>query len=81
LKPHISRSRATYFSLLVQRKVGKRKHFSPTNQSRRPIAIGIFRFAILGESKNGGLPARRPLGREKSWLFAEAQKPQQQHFK
>ncbi|MCC7250146.1 MAG: hypothetical protein IT473_16105 [Lysobacter sp.] len=58
----LSRFRATYFSLLVQRKVGKRKHFSPTQQSRCGIAMGIFRFAILGESKNGGRPARRPMG-------------------
>ncbi|MBP6750298.1 MAG: hypothetical protein KA144_11715 [Xanthomonadaceae bacterium] len=61
----ISRCRATYFSLLVQRKVGKRKHFSPTKQSWSFIAEGIFRFAVHGESKNGGHPSRRPLGLER----------------
>jgi hypothetical protein len=33
----------------VQRKVGKRKHFSPTRQSYDLAATGIFLFAVHGE--------------------------------
>jgi hypothetical protein len=33
------------------------------------IANGIFRFAIHGESKNGGHPARRPMGLQRLQSF------------
>lgn len=52
------------------KKVGKRKHFSPTEQCWAFILKGIFRFAVRGESKNDGHPARRPLGLRKTESLA-----------
>jgi hypothetical protein len=63
-RKNISRYRATYFSLLAQKKSRQKKAPSPTNQPCAVIAEEIFRFAILGESKNGGHPVHRPMGLE-----------------
>jgi hypothetical protein len=68
-RKNISRYRATYFSLLAQKKSRQKKAPSPTNQSCAVIAEGIFRFAFRGESKNGAPLVRRPMGLEwPSWF-------------
>jgi hypothetical protein len=48
------------------KKSGKKKAPSPTHRSYSGIATGIFRFAVHGESKNGGHPARRPMGLDRA---------------
>jgi len=57
---------ASYFSLLVQRKVTKRKHTLPTRPARYAVGVrsasGIFRQDILVLSKNSHIHVLHPDG-------------------
>src|SRR5688500_10431800 len=55
---------ASYFSLLVQRKVTKRKHLPRDIKTAQRVcgAVGIFGLGILPRSENAGHPWPPPSG-------------------
>jgi hypothetical protein len=61
---HSFRLSASYFSLLVQRKVTKRKHLSREIKPAQGMCgvVAIFAADILVRSENGRHPCRPPSG-------------------
>jgi hypothetical protein len=56
----LSRSRATHFSLLVQRKVGKRKHLPQQINPNTAMLSGFFDSPSLANRKTAGVVPAAP---------------------